>query len=300
MNNITSVNSLSKQCLGELIDEANKLAVCEKYLNEYFKKNKDYLNSKILVTFFDSYSLRTRASFISSFLRLGGSHMEFRHHEYLIKRQENFESVSDTFGFISQYCDCLVVRCKSSKVFFEIKSSVEVPIISAGHGDEENPTTAINYLASIKRKLGRLDSLNILVLAKPPKRCVNSLVRGLSNWKNNNFTFYNPFSMSYYIHQDCQNIPLQIEPNKIPQFQEYDLIFMDESRSDYLGSKSPGLILDDFAWKKIKSKSHLIHAKPVIGLISVELKNSLHSKMKIESRNSSVMKSLIYKKLINV
>ena len=269
-------------------------------LSDFYNENHTYLKSKILVTFFNSYSLRTRASFISAFLRMGGAHMEFSQHENMINNKTNIESVADTFGFISEYCDCLVVRCDSSKLFKDICESASVPIISAGHGEIENPTTAINYLVSIKRNLGRLDDLSILVIAKPPKRCINSLVTGLKNWKGNSFSFYNPFTGCFYTHDDCVYIEEVKKGYNKPDLSRFDLVFVDESFSDFKNQKEPKFIIGNSVWKQISTNTHFIHAKPIIGLLSDQVKGLVSDQTKLESKNSAVLKSLIFRTLIDI
>ncbi|ADZ90156.1 aspartate/ornithine carbamoyltransferase [Marinomonas mediterranea] len=287
MEHFISVESLTKSEIYSLIYELNDICHSDSSIAQYYCDNATLLRSKLMATLFLSKSLRTRASFISSFLRLGGSHLCFEEVERCIIDKTNMEPLEDIAGYISQYCDTLVIRSDNLDHFEKLTSGASVPIISAGHAQISHPTTALNYLADIHQNLGRLHDLRVLVVAKLPKRSVMSLIEGLNKWDNS----------IDYIDPNTSSVKGLSEDEEV--LKKYNVIFFDENQSDYESEESY-FSLNYKTYKNIRESCHIIHAKPVIKLLDLDVKMNLKNNFYMQSRNSSVLKSIIFKKLINV
>ncbi|MDP2575067.1 hypothetical protein Q8W40_22930 [Vibrio penaeicida] len=287
MDHFVSIKDISKDLIESTVFELLDICKNEATIKDYYHENAYSLRSKILATLFVSDSLRTRAGFVSSFLRLGGSHLSFDMYEKLIEKNMSNEPLSDITGYISQYVDLIAIRCDSKSYFDDLIQGSSVPVISAGHGQKSHPTTAINYLSSIYKNTKKLNDLNVLVVAVEPKRCVNSLVEGLKKWKGNKVEVRSPFYIDNYELFSCNEL------------KKFDVIFFDEDIVDYERS-SPYFKLSLDMYNNIKSSIHIIHAKPVINLFEHSLKNTLKTDLQKQSRNSSILKSLLYKRLVNI
>jgi aspartate carbamoyltransferase catalytic subunit len=117
----------------------------------------------ILATIFYEPSTRTRLSFESAMLRLGGqviSTENAREFSSAIKG----ESIEDTVRIVSGYADAIVIRHYELGAAKRAASVSPVPILNAGDGPGEHPTQALLDLYTIKHELGRLDGLTIALV----------------------------------------------------------------------------------------------------------------------------------------
>ena len=137
------------------------------------------LNGEILASLFYEPSTRTRLSFESAMIKLGGNVIGFSDPTW--SSAVKGENLSDSIKCIQSYCDVMVIRHKlegSSKVASEIAN---VPIICGGSGTKEHPTQALLDMTTIKSEFKEIDGLKI-ALAGDLKygRTVKSLAYALS------------------------------------------------------------------------------------------------------------------------
>jgi len=137
------------------------------------------LNGEILASLFYEPSTRTRLSFESAMLRLGGNVLGFSDPTW--SSAVKGENLSDSIRCIQSYCDVMVIRHKlegSSKVASEVAN---VPILCGGSGTKEHPTQALLDMTTIKSEFKDIDGLKI-ALAGDLKygRTVKSLAYALS------------------------------------------------------------------------------------------------------------------------
>lgn len=143
-----------------------------------FDTYREALRTKVVVLYFASPSFRTRLSFSSAVLRLGGNTID-------VSEAVAREDMVDVARQLSFYAHYIVVRSESASEFYLLRNHARVPVISAGHGAVAHPTTGMTQLFSIHEHTGRLENLTILIIAKLPKRGVNSLLEGLSKYRGN-------------------------------------------------------------------------------------------------------------------
>lgn len=115
---------------------------------------------KILATLFYEPSTRTRLSFESAMIRLGGEVISTEDAPTFSSVTKG-ESLVDTIRVIGSYADVIVLRHYeegSSKIAAEVSP---VPIINAGDGTGQHPTQALLDIYTIQKELGRIDDLNV-------------------------------------------------------------------------------------------------------------------------------------------
>lgn len=149
-----------------------------------FSKYNDIGRGKIAATLFFQPSTRTSLSFKSAFIRLGGNCIGFSNIEESRSGSSHLESMADTARVISHYCDVIVMRTPNAKDLDEFADYVSVPLISAGHGSVEHPTSAMNNIYTMQKYLGRRDGIHILIITQFPKRTIHSFLFGVSLWKD--------------------------------------------------------------------------------------------------------------------
>ncbi len=121
------------------------------------------LRGGILATLFYEPSTRTRLSFESAMLRLGGqviSTENAREFSSAIKG----ESVEDSVRIVAGYADAIVIRHHEQGAAARAARVSPVPIINGGDGPGEHPTQALLDLYTIHHELGRLDGLRIALV----------------------------------------------------------------------------------------------------------------------------------------
>jgi aspartate carbamoyltransferase catalytic subunit len=120
------------------------------------------LKGKILATLFFEPSTRTRLSFETAMLKLGGSNIGFAEAEITsVKKGEN---LADTVRTVENYADTIALRHSlegSAKLAAEFS---KVPIINAGTGSEEHPTQAFIDLYTMRKEKGKIDGLKIALV----------------------------------------------------------------------------------------------------------------------------------------
>ena len=140
----------------------------------------DSLQGKLIATLFYEPSTRTRLSFESAVLRLGGRIISTENAREMSSAIKG-ESLLDTVRVVSGYCDGIIIR-HSDKNSAESAASVSsVPIFNAGSGSGEHPTQALLDLYTIYNKKNTFDSLKVAVVGDLLfGRTIHSLIKMLS------------------------------------------------------------------------------------------------------------------------
>ncbi|MEM3190470.1 MAG: aspartate carbamoyltransferase, partial [Candidatus Bathyarchaeia archaeon] len=102
------------------------------------RKGSDILKGKILATLFFEPSTRTRLSFETAMIKLGGSTIGFAEAEIASVRKG--ENLVDTIRTVEKYADVIALRHPLEGAARLAAEVAEVPIINGGSGAEEHPT----------------------------------------------------------------------------------------------------------------------------------------------------------------
>lgn len=155
---LISLSDFSQEQILRLLDLAEETATAINFDGQGQRSPVEPLDS-ILATLFYEPSTRTRLSFESAMLRLGGQVLGFA--EASSSSAAKGETLADTARMISAYADLIVIRhplAGSAKVVSEFAS---VPVINAGDGAREHPTQTLTDLFCIRRELGTLSGLKV-------------------------------------------------------------------------------------------------------------------------------------------
>lgn len=137
------------------------------------------LEGKVLSNIFFEPSTRTRLSFESAILKLGGQYIGIP--EPQVSSVEKGESLVDTIRVMENYSDIIVLRHYLEGAARLASEVAKVPIINAGSGSGEHPTQALLDLYTIKRELGKIDGLKVALLGDLKYgRTVHSLAYALA------------------------------------------------------------------------------------------------------------------------
>ncbi|BCS91332.1 MAG: ornithine carbamoyltransferase, anabolic [Candidatus Micrarchaeota archaeon] len=164
--NLISINDLTEDDIYEIFKIADKL----KEEKEEIELKKD----SILVLYFEKPSTRTRLSFESAIIKLGG------HSVYLQKDTTHIvrgESLEDTVRVISLYADFLAARVFNHNDLLRMADVATIPIINA-LSDLEHPTQALTDLYTIREIKHKLEDLKIAFIGDIATNTANSLMVG--------------------------------------------------------------------------------------------------------------------------
>lgn len=145
----------------------------------------------ILATLFFEPSTRTRLSFESAMLRLGGQVISVS--DASSSSTKKGETPEDTCRMAGIYSDILAVRHPVEYTPQNMSYVSSVPVINAGDGSNEHPTQTLADLITIYERFGRLDNLTIAFCGDLKYgRTVHSLMQALDKYPNNKFIFISP------------------------------------------------------------------------------------------------------------
>ena len=173
------------------VEEINQLIATAEDIIANPVKYQDACAHKQLATLFFEPSTRTRLSFESAMLALGGSTLGFS--EASSSSTAKGETVGDTIHTVSCYADIIAMRHPKEGAPYAASQFSEVPIINAGDGGHNHPTQTLTDLLTIHREKGRLNNFTIGFCGDLKfGRTVHSLTAALSQFEGNRFVFISP------------------------------------------------------------------------------------------------------------
>jgi len=177
------------------------LALADEYENQ---PNTSLMKDKVVATLFFEPSTRTRLSFESAVLKLGGKVIGFS--DSNSSSVTKGETLYDTIKIVSNYCDLIVMRHPLEGAARFASEITSVPVINAGDGANQHPTQTLLDLYSISKTQGTLNNLTILMVGDLKYgRTVHSLLMAMSQFQTT-FHFISPDELKmpeeykYYLH----------------------------------------------------------------------------------------------------
>ncbi len=117
------------------------------------------LQGKVLGALFFEPSTRTRLSFESAMVRLGGGCIGFA--DAGISSAAKGESLPDTIRIVESYCDIIVIRHPREGAGRAAADAAEKPVINGGDGSNQHPTQTLLDLYTIRRRMGTVAGLRV-------------------------------------------------------------------------------------------------------------------------------------------
>ena len=184
MRNLIDILDFSTEEIEGLVEVASDImAAPEKYA--------DAAKGKILGTLFFEPSTRTRLSFTSAMMSLGGNVLGFS--SALSSSVTKGETLSDTIRMVSGYSDIIAMRHPKEGAPIVASSVSNVPIINAGDGGHYHPTQTLTDLLTIKRRCGRFDNLTVGICGDLKYgRTVHSLICAMARYEGIKFVLISP------------------------------------------------------------------------------------------------------------
>ncbi len=263
------------------VEETDALLDLASDIEHNLPKYAHVCDGKKLATCFYEPSTRTRLSFESAMLNLGGSVLGFSSADS--SSAAKGESVADTIRVISCYADICAMRHPKEgapRVAAEFSS---IPVINAGDGGHQHPTQTLTDLLTIRSLKGRLDNLTIGFCGDLKfGRTVHSLIHAMVRYPNIRFVLISPpeLKIPEYLRDDvlrANHIEFKEVGNLDEALPELDILYMTRvqrerffNEEDYIRLKDC-YILDCKKMKLAKPDMFILHPLPRVNEISVEV-----------------------------
>ena len=237
-------------------------------------------DGKILATLFFEPSTRTRLSFESAMLSLGGKVLGFSSANS--SSAAKGESVADTVRTVECYADIIAMRHPKEGAATVAAAKVDCPLINAGDGGHQHPTQTLTDLLTIHRLKGHLDNLTVGLCGDLKfGRTVHSLIRAMMRYENIKFVLVSPKELQVpdYIRDDLVRSGYEFE--EVERLEDaigkMDILYMTRvqrerffNEEDYIRLRD-SYILDNEKMKLAKEDMIVMHPLPRVNEISVEV-----------------------------
>ena len=185
---------------------------------------------KRLASLFYEPSTRTRLSFESAMLNLGGQVIGFP--DGGVSSASKGETVADTIRIVSCYANIAAMRHPKEGAPLRASRYSRIPVINAGDGGHSHPTQTLLDMMTIRRRKGRLDGLTIGFCGDLKfGRTVHSLIKSLARWDHMRFVLISPEELrlpDYIISEvlDARGIPYVETRDLEKSLPELDILYM--------------------------------------------------------------------------
>ena len=263
------------------VEETDELLTLASDIEHNLKKYAHVCDGKKLATLFYEPSTRTRLSFESAMLSLGGSVLGFSSANS--SSAAKGESVADTIRMISCYADIAAMRHPKEGSALVASMHSQIPVINAGDGGHQHPTQTLTDLLTIHSLKGHLDNLTIGLCGDLKfGRTVHSLIHALIRYPNVKFVLISPEELRVpsYIREDVlaqNNVPFKEVVRLEEALPELDILYMTRvqkerffNEEDYIRMKD-FYILDKTKMELAPEDMLVLHPLPRVNEISTEV-----------------------------
>lgn len=234
-----------------------------------------------LATLFYEPSTRTRLSFTSAMMELGGNVLGFS--DAKNTSVSKGETVQDTVRVVGCFADIIAMRHHIEGAPLVAAEVSPVPIINAGDGSHSHPTQTLTDLLTIKRELGHIDNITIGFCGDLRfGRTVHSLIKALSRYQGIKVVLIAPDELKLpdYIKQDvCDKMGVEYkEVATIDEVMpELDVLYMTRVQKerfldeDEFDRVKDSFVLDARRMSLAKDKMAVLHPLPRVNEILTEV-----------------------------
>ena len=301
MRHLMSPMDFSVNELSDLMDLADDI-------RDHGEKYNEALKGRILATCFYEPSTRTRLSFESAMLRLGGEVLGFASADS--SSAAKGESVSDTIRVISGYADICAMRHPKEGAPLVASSRALIPVINAGDGGHQHPTQTLTDLYTIRSLRGEIGGLTIGLCGDLKfGRTVHSLINALVRYPDIKFVLISPpeLVVPSYIRDDVlksHGIPFTEVKSLEDAMPELDILYMTRvqrerffNEEDYIRMKD-FYVLDKHKMELAKENMLVLHPLPRVNEISVEVDDDPRAAYFTQARNGVYIRMALILTLI--
>ena len=250
-------------------------------------KTEDSLKGKILASLFYEPSTRTRFSFETAMMKLGGNVLTAENANEASSSVKG-ETIEDTVRVLNYYADVIVIRHPESGASERAASVSNVPVINAGDGAGQHPTQALLDLYTIQREHGNIDGTHIALVGDLRYgRAARSISYLLGKYKDIKITFVSSPDLKMgddiKAYLDRQGVTYSETEAFEDAMHTVDVVYQTRvqkerfpSEAEYLKFKGRYVINRELA-DSMKEGAIIIHPLPRVGEIMPEVDDSPHA-----------------------
>ena len=239
------------------------------------------MKGKRLATLFYEPSTRTRLSFTSAMMALGGKVLGFS--DAASSSVSKGETVEDTVRVVGCFADIIAMRHHIEGAQLAASAVSPVPIINAGDGSHSHPTQTLTDLLTITRELGHVDNITIGFCGDLKYgRTVHSLIKALVRYQGIKIVLISPEELRLpdYIKTDiCDKYGIEYtEAQSIEEVMgELDILYMTRVQKERFTDEAEYervkncFVLDAERMALAKEKMAVLHPLPRVNEITREV-----------------------------
>lgn len=254
--------------------------------SELEKKPDRSLDGKIMASLFFEPSTRTRLSFESAMMRLGGNVLSMEN-AGVSSSSTKGETIEDTIRIVDNYADVIVLRHPEAGASERAARVSEVPVINGGDGTGQHPTQALLDLYTINREIGRVDGVHIAIVGNLKYyRSARSLAYLLGKFKDVRITFVSASELSMrddikkYLRDHGVAYDETDDLKKV--MRTADVVYQTRMQKEWMTEDEYARLKDQFVINRtmadtMKKGAILIHPLPRAGELSPDVDDSPHA-----------------------
>ena len=270
----------------------------------------DVAARKRLASLFYEPSTRTRLSFESAMLNLGGQVIGFP--DGGVSSASKGETVADTIRIVSCYANIAAMRHPKEGAPLRAARYSRIPVINAGDGGHSHPTQTLLDMMTIRRRKGRLDGLTIGFCGDLKfGRTVHSLIKSLSRCEGMRFILISPDELRVpdYIISEV------LEPRGIPYLEtrsleqalpELDILYMTRvqrerffNEEDYIRLKN-SYVLTKSKLDLARPDMAVLHPLPRVNEITLDVDDDQRAAYFEQAQNGVYMRMALIMTLLGL
>lgn len=300
---LIDILDLSKNDIEELISLSKRII-------ENPEKYSEKCKGKKLATLFYEPSTRTRLSFESAMMELGGNVIGFSSANN--SSVSKGESVADTSRTVECFADIIAMRHPKEGAPLVAASNVSIPVVNAGDGGHNHPTQTLTDLLTICREKGHLDNLVIGCCGDLKfGRTVHSLIAAMSRYENVTFVLISPEELKLPESVrteilDKNNIEYRETRSLEEALPELDVLYMTRvqkerffNEADYIRLKDT-YILTPEKLESAKSDLAILHPLPRVNEIATSIDKDSRACYFRQVKNGKYIRMALIMKLLEV
>lgn len=291
-------------------EEIIKLVALGEQMHENPQAYSEVCKGKILASLFYEPSTRTKFSFDSAMLKLGGNIIGFA--DANTSSAKKGESLADTIRVMGYYADIVVMRHPKEGAPKLASMYSEVPIINAGDGGHQHPTQTLTDLLTIQVYKGQLEGHTIAFCGDLKYgRTVHSLIRTMARFDAKKFILISPEELQLPSSlkrqlKDKYNVEIQ-EVQYIEEVaDQIDILYMTRiqkerffNEEDYLKLKNTYILTND-KLENAKEDMIIMHPLPRVNEIAYEVDDNKRSVYFEQSKMGVYIRMALITKLLEV
>ena len=297
-NSLVSISDYSKEEILAILDSAADFEA---------NPNRKTLDGKVIATLFFEPSTRTRLSFETAVVRLGGSIIGFS--DAATSSSSKGETLNDTILMVSCYADAIVMRHPLEGAARFASEVAPVPIVNAGDGSNQHPSQTLLDLYSILKTQGTLENLTICLVGDLKYgRTVHSLIMAMSHF-HPTFKFIAPDELKmpdeYKVFCDKNNIAYTEANELTDNFNDSDILYMTRVQKErfqdlmvYERVKNVYTLKNDMLANS-KPNLRILHPLPRVSEIDPDVDSNEKAYYFRQAQNGLYVRQAIMSKVLN-